>query len=46
MLPGAAASQFFITGSNAGIYVRDGETAQRAAPDSGDNLPATITIGR
>lgn len=46
MLPGAAASQFFITGSNAGMYIGEGETAQRAAPDSGDDLPATITIGR
>lgn len=43
-LPGAAASQFFITGSNAGIYVRDGDVARRVAPDSGDTLPATITI--
>jgi len=46
MLPGAPASQFFITGSNAGIYISDGETAQRAAPDSGDDLPPTITIAR
>jgi hypothetical protein len=46
MLPGAAASQFFVTGSNAGIYISDGDAARRAAPDSGDDLPATITIGR
>lgn len=44
MLPGDAASQFFITGSNAGLYLVDGDIARRAVTDSGDDLPDTITI--
>lgn len=44
MLPDAAASQFFITGSNAGLYIVDGDVARRAATDTGDDLPDTISI--
>ncbi|MEV7693771.1 hypothetical protein AB0N73_10630 [Microbacterium sp. NPDC089189] len=44
MLPDDAASQFFITGSNAGMYVVDGDIARRGATDTGDDLPDTIAI--
>ncbi len=44
MLPGDAASQFFITGGNAGLYLRDGDIARRAVSDTGDSLPETISI--
>ncbi|MFJ6652452.1 hypothetical protein ACIQLJ_06620 [Microbacterium sp. NPDC091313] len=40
----AAPGQFFITGSNAGIYAIDGGTATRVATDTGDTLPDTIEI--
>lgn len=44
MLPGDAASQYFVTGAVAGIYVRDGDTFHRVAVDSGDTLPETIEV--
>ncbi|MFS0731893.1 hypothetical protein ABC304_07790 [Microbacterium sp. 1P10UB] len=45
MLDGAAATQFFITGSNAGMYILDGAVARRVAMETGDTLPETITVG-
>jgi len=44
MLDGDAANEFFITGSNAGMYLIDGDTARRVATETGDELPETITI--
>jgi hypothetical protein len=44
MLPGDAADQFFITGSIAGAYMREGHIARRLDPASGDQLPDTVTI--
>lgn len=44
MLPGEAATQFFITGAVAGLYVRDGGEFRRVVMDSDDTLPETITI--
>lgn len=43
MLPGEAAAQFFVTGAVAGLYVREDDGFRRVVPDSGDDLPATIT---
>lgn len=43
MLPDAA-EQYFITGSNAGMYAIDGDRAVRVATDTGDTLPDTIQI--
>jgi hypothetical protein len=44
MLDGDAANEFFITGSNAGMYLVDGDIARRVATGTGDELPETITI--
>lgn len=44
MLPGPDAEQFYITGAEAGLYKRDGSTFRRVVPDSGDELPETISI--
>ena len=44
MLPGDAASQYFITGAEAGLYQRDGDRFRRVVMDSGDTLPETITV--
>jgi hypothetical protein len=44
MLDGDAANHFFITGSNAGMYLVDGDIARRVATETGDNLPETIEI--
>ena len=44
MLEGDAASQYFITGAEAGLYVRDGEEFRRVVGDSGDELPETISV--
>jgi hypothetical protein len=44
MLDGDAANDFFITGSNAGMYLVDGDIARRVATETGDNLPETIEI--
>ena len=44
MLGGDAANEFFITGSNAGMYFVDGDIARRVAMETGDELPETITI--
>jgi hypothetical protein len=44
MLPGDAATQYFVTGAVAGIYVRDGDEFRRVVPDSGDTLPETMQI--
>ena len=44
MLPGEAANEFFITGSTAGMYLVDGDTARRVTTNTGDELPETITI--
>jgi len=41
-LSGSQATQFFITGSVAGLYVRDGQEFRRVVDDSGDTLPDTI----
>jgi hypothetical protein len=45
MLSGDAASQYFVTGAEAGIYVRDGDVFRRVAADSGDTLPDTMELG-
>lgn len=44
MLPGEAASQYFVTGAEAGIYQRDGDEFRRVVMDSGDTLPETIAV--
>ncbi len=44
MLPGAAASQYYITGAVAGLYQREGDEFRRIVADSGDALPDTITV--
>jgi hypothetical protein len=44
MLDGDAANEFFITGSNAGIYLVDGDIGHRVTTETGDELPETITI--
>ena len=44
MLGGDAANEFFITGSNAGMYLVDGDIARRVAMETGDELPETMTI--
>jgi len=44
MLSGEAASQYYVTGAEAGIYVRDGDVFRRVATDSGDTLPDTLDI--
>lgn len=44
MLPDDAANEFFITGSNAGMYLVDGDIARRVTTETGDELPETITI--
>ena len=44
MLPGDAASQYFVTGAVAGLYERDGDEFRRVVPDSGDTLPETFSI--
>ncbi len=44
MLDGDAGNEFFITGSNAGMYLVDGDIARRVAKDTGDELPETIAI--
>jgi hypothetical protein len=43
MLPAEAATQYFVTGAVAGLYVRRGDDFQRVVADSGDTLPDTIT---
>ncbi|WP_274646430.1 hypothetical protein [Microbacterium sp. C7(2022)] len=43
-LSGDAADQYFVTGADAGIYVRDGDEFRRVATDSGDTLPDVISI--
>ena len=42
MLPGEPATQYFVTGAVAGLYVREGDEFRRVVPDSGDDLPDTI----
>lgn len=44
MLDGDAANDFFVTGSNAGMYLVDGDIARRVATETGDKLPETIEI--
>ncbi|HKP07778.1 MAG TPA: hypothetical protein VJU58_11055 [Microbacterium sp.] len=44
MLPGDAASDYFITGAVAGLYARNGDEFRRVVLDSGDTLPETFTI--
>jgi len=44
MLSGVDAAQYYITGAEAGMYVRDGDVFRRVALDSGDTLPETISI--
>ncbi len=44
MLPGDAAGQYYITGAEAGMYVRDGDVFRRVITDSGDTLSETISI--
>lgn len=41
-LPGAAGSEFFITGAGAGIYISDGDRFVRMV-DDGDQLPEELT---
>lgn len=43
MLAGDAATQFYVTGAQAGLYVRDGDEFRRVVMDTGDTLPETIT---
>ncbi|KAF2414317.1 hypothetical protein B1729_05210 [Microbacterium sp. B35-04] len=43
MLPGEAATQYFVTGAVAGLYLRHDDEFRRVVPDSGDTLPDTIT---
>lgn len=42
-LPGQAAAHFCPVGTVAGIYHAQGGAFTRAAPDSGDDLPTTVT---
>lgn len=42
-LPGEAAAQFYPVGVVAGIYRAQGEAFTRLVPDSGDDLPLTLT---
>lgn len=44
MLEGDAATQFYVTGADAGIYIRDGDEFRRVAVNSGDTLPSIISI--
>ena len=44
MLPGEEAAHFYITGAVAGAYQRDGSEFRRLVPESGDELPTTISI--
>ncbi|MCR2809938.1 MULTISPECIES: hypothetical protein [unclassified Microbacterium] len=44
MLSGEEAAHFFITGTVAGAYLREGDDFRRVAADSGDDLPDTIEI--
>lgn len=44
MLPGDAADQYYITGAEAGMYVRDGDVFRRVITDTGDTLSETISI--
>lgn len=43
MLAGDAATQFSVTGAEAGLYIRDGDQFRRVMTDTGDTLPQTIT---
>ena len=42
-LDGDAAADFYPVGAVAGIYRADGEAFARVVPDSGDDLPATLS---
>lgn len=42
-LDGKAATDFYPVGAVAGIYRADGDLFTREVPDSGDDLPATLT---
>lgn len=42
-LPGEASADLFPVGVVAGIYRADGDAFTRIAPDSGDDLPMTLT---
>jgi len=42
MLSGDAATQYFVTGAVAGLYVRQDDEFRRVVRDSGDTLPDTI----
>ncbi|WP_345800856.1 hypothetical protein AAIB33_15495 [Microbacterium sp. AZCO] len=44
MLTGPAASDYYVTGAHAGVYIRDGEVMRRVVTDTGDDLPETISI--
>ncbi|MFH8251065.1 hypothetical protein ACH3VR_11915 [Microbacterium sp. B2969] len=44
MLTADAAADYYVTGADAGIYVRDGDVMRRLVTDSGDALPETISI--
>lgn len=44
MLAGDAATQFYVTGAEAGLYIRDGDEFRRVMTDTGDILPETISI--
>ncbi|MCW3491764.1 hypothetical protein [Microbacterium sp. SSM24] len=44
MLEGDAASQFYVTGAEAGIYACEADSCHRVALDSGDDLPETIEL--
>ncbi|KAF2415463.1 hypothetical protein B2K11_19945 [Microbacterium sp. B35-30] len=43
MLPGEAATQYFVTGAVAGLYLRHDDEFRRVVPGSGDTLPDTIS---
>jgi len=43
MLAGDPATQFYVTGAEAGLYARDGDEFRRVMTDTGDTLPETIT---
>ena len=42
MLAGDAADQYYVTGAEAGLYVRENDVFRRVVLDTGDTLPATI----
>ncbi|MFE1664943.1 hypothetical protein [Microbacterium sp. P02] len=44
MLGGDAATQYYVTGGEAGLYIREGDEFRRMVTDSGDTLPETITM--